>query len=148
VVGLVGQSDQREALGHAGVDLATRAPRMQPQREGHVLRRRRVLQQVELLEDHAEPLALAPQVGRLQRGQLAVAEMHPSGVRTLQQVDQAQQRRLAGAAPADQAEDLAGAHRQAGLAHGLEAPAVRQREGLGHAIEADQRIAHGRLDQE
>ncbi|KAG1544710.1 hypothetical protein G6F50_013836 [Rhizopus delemar] len=52
--GLVGQADDIQAGPHARGDLFTGAPAMHPQREGDVFKHGLVLQQVELLEDHAQ----------------------------------------------------------------------------------------------
>ncbi|KAG1246583.1 hypothetical protein G6F65_020607 [Rhizopus arrhizus] len=66
--GLVGQADDIQAVPHARGDLFTGAPAMHPQREGDVFKHGLVLQQVELLEDHADVLARAAQFALGQRG--------------------------------------------------------------------------------
>ena len=80
------------------------------QRQADVLRHRQRAEQAAMLEHHAPALA--------QRERFVVAELvqvdaeHPdrARVRALQQDHFAQQRRLAGAAAADQREDLGAAH--------------------------------------
>jgi D-methionine transport system substrate-binding protein len=78
------------------------------QREGDVVEHGGVLQQVELLEDHADA---APRIAQLALVESAVrsraVDRDAAAVGALQQVDQAQQGRLAGAALADQAEHVA-----------------------------------------
>ncbi len=94
------------------------------QREGDVVEDGRVLEQVELLEDHADVLPRVAQLAARQGGQVAAADQHLAGVGALEQVDQAQQGRLAGAALADQAEDVALMDVERQRSHGIEDFAV------------------------
>ena len=67
----------------------------------HVVHHRQPLDQVELLEDHADVAALQPHLGIRQLEQVDAVEQHLAAVRLDQPVDAADQRRLAGAARAD-----------------------------------------------
>jgi hypothetical protein len=107
----------------------------------HVLEDGLVLQQVELLEDHADVLARGAQVALGQRGQLGAAHVHGALVRAFEQVDQAQQRGFAGAALADDAERVARPDRQGYVAHGIVAAGPRA-ERLAHAVEPDDGLRH------
>jgi len=117
------------------------------QREGHVLERGGVGQQVEVLVDHADAAARLAQLARTERGQFPAGDGDAAAVGFFQQVHQTQQGRLAGAAAADQAEDLARQDVERDLAQGVEAAAFGQREGLAGARDADDRSGgrHGGL---
>ena len=58
-----------------------------------------------MLEDHADRAALPAQRGGVEAGQIDAVDQHPALARPLQQIDQPQQRRLAGAAAPDHAID-------------------------------------------
>jgi hypothetical protein len=90
----------------------------------------RNLQQVEVLEDQPDVAARRAQLGVGQGGELAPADDHLARLGPVQQVDGAHQRALAGAAAADDAEDLAGRNVQVHAAQCL----VRA-IGLGDALQ-------------
>ena len=136
-VDLVAERDQLQALANAGINGRAGLATMNPQREGDVLEHRRVLDQVELLEDHPDPLPGLAQCAPRQRGQLLAGDKDATGIGSLQQIDQPQQRRLAGPALADQPKDLALAHRQRQRLDSGKDLATGKVEGLAHAIEAD-----------
>ena len=78
-----------------------------PLRQRDVLERALVREEVELLKDHPDPPAdVVDVVGRLRLGELAALEEDLAAVGGLEQVDAAQQRALARAAGADDADDL------------------------------------------
>ena len=60
-----------------------------------------------MLEDHADAPAQRLQLALAEPGDVAAFDADFSGIRLLQPVEAADQRRLAGAAAADDAEDLA-----------------------------------------
>ncbi len=97
----------------------------------------RVLQQVELLEDHADVLARVAQLAARERGEVAPADEDLARIGPLQQVDEAQQRRFAGAALADQAEHVALLDVERQRLHGVEHLAVGQGKGLLHRLKTD-----------
>ena len=66
-------------------------------------------QQIEMLEDHADAPALLAQCAGIEAQQLDAVDHDDAARRPLQQVDDAHQRALAGAAAADHPEDLAAA---------------------------------------
>jgi len=106
------EADALEQRGDAGVDLAARANAGQAQRHGDVVRHGLGHQQVEVLEDHADALAETPQAVGVQRGDIFTVDQNAPAGRLFQAIDQAQQRALAGAGMADQAEYLAGFDQQ------------------------------------
>ena len=77
--------------------------------------------QLEVLEHHADPL---PHLDEARPGVAEVdpLEDDPAAVHRLQPVRAAEERRLAGAAGTDQADDLAPVHLEADTPEGLEAP--------------------------
>jgi hypothetical protein len=104
------------------------------------------LQQVVLLEDHADVLARGAQLALSQRRQVAPAHDHGAAVGRFQQVDHAQQGGLAGAALADDAEDVAAPDVQGDVAQGHERVAVAAcagGKGLAGALDPDQRRRAG-----
>ena len=120
-VGLVRQVDQREQLAHARVDLGA-AHAGVAQRIGDIVRDGAAVEQVELLEDHADAAAQRVQLlfaGGLLRAALAqkhaasadddggAVDGHFAVVGRLQQVDAAHERRFARAGVADDAVDFA-----------------------------------------
>ena len=127
VRGLVAQPDlvQRRAGQRLGLGAGQAADPFQPL--GHVLQRGHVRPQVELLEHHADVaphLAQAaprhqPPAGRVIADQLAV-DADLAGVIAFQEVDAAQQRRLARPGRADQAGHLSGRDVQADIPQRLE----------------------------
>ena len=105
------RSKQLEGLVHVGLRKAAQqgSPERdvaQPARQ-HVLHHGQALDQGEFLEDHADAAARLAQAAARQAGELEVAQEHLAGGRLDQAVDAADQRRLAGAGGADQADDLA-----------------------------------------
>ena len=136
-----GQAHQRQALVDAGVDLGARMVAVDLQREGHVVEHRGVLQQIELLKNHADVLARLAQVAPRQARQLAPGHPHLARIGALEQVDQAQQGGFARTALANQAEHLALGDVERQRMHGIEHRALGQNKGFAHALEAN----HGRL---
>jgi len=105
---MVLEPDAFEQAGDAGVDLAARADAGQAQRHGDVVGHRLGHQQVEVLKDHPDALAEAPQAVGIQRGDVLAVDQDASAGGLLEAVDQTQQRALAGAGVADQTEDFTG----------------------------------------
>lgn len=68
--------------------------------------------QVEVLEDHADPSAQGHQAVFIELADVDLIDQHPPRRRLLQAIDRADQRRLARAAAADDAEYLAALDRQ------------------------------------
>src|SRR5918993_1404827 len=105
----------------------------------HVLQRRHVREEVELLEHHADAGAEARQLSAARHGVLGaegdepVADLQRAGRRLLQQIDAAQERRLAAARRADHHHDLAAIDLERHAAHRLDrAVALAQALGLDH----------------
>ena len=72
------EPDAFEQAGDAGVDLAARADAGQAQRHGDVVGHRLGHQQVEVLKDHPDALAEAPQAVGIQRGDVSpLTRMRP-----------------------------------------------------------------------
>ena len=103
---LVGESDEREERLDLRADLRlVRAGKAQG--EGDVVVDGRRRQQVEVLEDHADALALFAKLRLTERGQILAVNDDLALRRPLQHVDAANQGRLARARKADDAIDLA-----------------------------------------
>ncbi|MCY1173185.1 hypothetical protein D9M73_133390 [compost metagenome] len=115
---VLGQADTGQQFTDTGVDFLARqlAGQGQWQRDvvGHGLGR----QQVEVLEDHPDLLAEAPQVVGVERGDIFTVNDDLASARGFQTVDQAQQGTFAGTGVADQAEHLATVDGQAGRLQG------------------------------
>ena len=101
----VGQSDELEQLGGACLRLVALDAR-DLEREADVAQHRALLEQVEALEDHADVLPGLEQVAAAELRHVAPVDAHRAGGRPLEEVDAAHERALAGAAQADDAEDL------------------------------------------
>ena len=101
----VGQSDEFEQLGGAGLSLVA-LDAGDLEREADVAQHRALLEQVEALEDHADVLPGLEQVAAAELHHVAPVDAHRAGGRPLEEVDTAHERALAGAAQADDAEDL------------------------------------------
>jgi len=138
-VQLVGQADERQAFLDPGGDLLALGRAMDFQWEGDVVEDAGVLQQVELLENHADILARVAQFALAQARQFASGHGNGAAVGTFEQVNQAQQGRFAGAALADQAENITGIDFQRDRFDRVELFALGQREGLVRAIDANHR---------
>ena len=110
-LGLRAQAHQGQHLGHTLARLRRRLP-VQP--EGHVLRGREIGKQRIALEHHAKATAC----GRPARDVIAL-EQHPALVRHVDAADDAQQRGLAAARRAEQADELARLHVQVNAAQHL-----------------------------
>ncbi len=80
----------------------------EPQRQGHIGRRVAVRQEVEVLEDHRGLGPRGSQLTSAQLGQLDAVDLDRARVGPGEEVDGAQERRLAGAGASEDAEDLAG----------------------------------------
>src|SRR5205085_11683133 len=92
-------------------------------------------EEVQLLMDEGD--LGARRVGRMARGIDRAGEAHRAFVRPHDPADDIHQRALAGPVLADQAEDAALRQSEADVAHGVDAG-----EGLGHAGELEDRLAH------
>ena len=136
-VRLVRQAHDLQQLLHAPVGLLPRHMG-QLQRIAHVLRHGGLHQQVELLKDHAHALAQLPQLPRVHVEDVLPVHQNPPGCGRLQPVHAADQRGLARAAQADDAEDLALLHVQAHVAHRVHFPALGD-ECLGHIFQFQHR---------
>ena len=105
VVALVGEPEAVEQLGRLRLGLAPRRAERLARPERHILEHAHVREEVVGLEDDPDPASDPVHVDAACRDLLAV-DHDPAGVDRLEQVDAAQQRRLAGAGGADQADDL------------------------------------------
>src|SRR5450830_155092 len=129
-VQLVRQAHQRQAFLDAGSDLLALGRAMDFQGKGHVVVDAGVLQQIELLENHADILARIAQRALAQAGQFSASDSNAAAIGAFEQVNQAQQGRFAGAALADQAENIAGINLQRDRFDRVKLFALGQREGL------------------
>ena len=84
---LVGEAHQLQDFLHPGADVALGDAR-DLQRVRHVSEHRAGVEEVELLKDHADALAVADQVFLAQRGHVGAVDHHPALVGRLQAVDQ------------------------------------------------------------
>ena len=89
------------------------------QREGDIVDHRPGGEQVELLKDHADLLALAVELSALERRELHAIDDDASARRAFEQVDTSNQRRLARAGETDNAENFACLDMQAHILHGV-----------------------------
>ena len=89
-------------------------------------------EEVVRLEDDPDPAALIAFTSTPARGDLVAADDDPAGVDRLEQVDAAEERRLAGAGGADQADDLVLGDVEVDPAQHLELP-----ERLADAVDLD-----------
>ena len=120
LVDVLGEADPVEqaqrlgdvVLGVHAQDAAQRAGVAEPAGQ-HVVHHREPLDQVELLEDHADVAALQPHLGIGELEQVDAVEHDLAAGRLDQPVDAADQRRLAGAARADDGEEVIGPEREA-----------------------------------
>jgi hypothetical protein len=125
---LVAEADLAQGVGGPGLGVAAAHAADPLKPLGDILQRGHVRPQVELLEHHADAAAHRAQVARRHPGaarrlvadQLAV-DADLARVVGLEEVDAAEQRRLARARRADQAGDLARRDRQADLLQRVEA---------------------------
>ena len=133
----VGEADLGEVL--AGDVLGLRLGHLfeRDGREGAVVQDVHVVEQVEALENHADLLAQLVHIDVV-GGEVGAAEPHVAGVGGLEQVQAAQQGRLAGARGADDGHDLAGHDRKVDVAQDLEIA-----EGLAQALDADDGLGAG-----
>src|ERR1700694_4682614 len=114
------------------------------QREGHVLENGQVGQQLEILKDHADLPPEVRQVTPFEAAQILALDMNGAGGRLLFPDQEADQRRLAGAAGPDEEDevlpwnfkgDIAQCDRAVGigLLHALQADLRNSRDYRGHA---------------
>jgi hypothetical protein len=127
------QPDEAERLGDAF------APAPAVDAEADVLGHGQVREERIVLEDHADAATLGRHPGAV-AGDGRVLEPDLAGVRVLEAGDQAQQRRLAAAARAEERDDLALLDAEVGGVHGL-----HRAEALGHAVYADHPASHVRV---
>ncbi len=115
---LVLEAHQLQQLAHLALALGLGYP-------GHLQRQLDVVphglgrHQVEVLEDHADAPAQGHQAVFVEVADVHLVDQHPAAAGLLQAVDGADQRRLAGAAAADDAEHLAALDRQVDIVQGL-----------------------------
>ncbi len=130
----VGKTDSLEVLHGLLLGICLRGLLERHRRERAVVEHIEVREQVEALEHHADLLAQAVHVHMLCR-QVLAAEPHMALIRRLEQVDAAQERRLAGARSADDRDDLAG--------HDIEVDALEHlmlAEALAEPLDAHDRL--------
>ena len=133
LVPLVGEAEPLEQRDRPGLRLAPRLPERLPRPERHVGEHRHVREEVERLEDDSDPAADRIDVDVTSRD-LVPADDDPARLHGLEQVDAAEQRRLAGARGADQADDLVLVDLEVDPAQHLELP-----ERLVQALDAEHR---------
>lgn len=116
------------------------APPRQAQGHGGIGVHRLVGQEVELLEDHADPAAASASGGDRERGEVGALHQDAALRGGLQAVDQAQQGGLAGAGFAHHPEDLSGGDLQVDALQGMHgAGPAACGVGLGDPAELDER---------
>ncbi len=131
VVALVREPEAAEELVGLGLGPASREPARLLRPERHVPEHAHVREEVVGLEDDPDP---APDRVHVDpgRGDLVAADDDPAGVDRLEQVHAAEERRLAGAGGADQADDLVLGHVEVDPLQHLELP-----ERLADAVDLD-----------
>ncbi len=115
-------------------------PAGEPHREHHVLQRREAGQQIERLEDVADPLrpkAVALRLGH--QRDVPVVDPHLARIGPADAGDDVQQRRLAAAALADQHHLLAGRHAELGNVQHRQRRAVGLPERLLEVLQEQHR---------
>ena len=118
---LSARPNRSSRLGRLGLGLGARRLEDLARRQRHVVEDRHVREQVERLEDDPDPPADAVDVDA-SGGDLLALDDDPSGVDRLEEVDAAQQRRLAAPRRADQADDLVLGDLEVDAAQDLEVP--------------------------
>jgi hypothetical protein len=144
-VQLVAEADLLQHRAAARGGLGTCHPQHLARRDGDVLERRQMREQVEALEDEADLLPLLGELAVAEMDVLAVArlaladqlavDVDAAGARLLEIVDAAQQGGLARAARADDRDDLAAGHIEVDAGQHLE-----REEALVQVDDAQQRI--------
>ncbi len=104
-VGQISQTDQIEQIPRTFLTLGFRRV-VEFQREGHVVQHGALLEQAEVLEDHADSGAHVRQLLALHAGDVSSVDEHLAGSGAFQQVDATHQCRFARAGRAENAEDL------------------------------------------
>ena len=144
LVGLVGETDPLQQLHRVLLHLRLRRELGAPGSRHHVLEHGHVREQVELLEAHADVLAQVADLLVLAPRAVPTAELDPGHLDralrgVLDEVHTAQHRRLAGAGPAEDDDDLAAAYLHVHALDDLQVP-----EGLVQVVDAydDVRGAH------
>ena len=138
-VRLVGEADEVEQVGDPRVLLGL-GDAGHLERVGDVAPHGARAEQVELLEDHADPQPHLAQLALLQAGDLPAADPHAARGGGLERVDQPHERGLPGAGVAHDADDLTGLDRQVDTADRLDGrPAACGRERLVHVGQLDER---------
>src|SRR5581483_9679117 len=137
-VGLVAETDPREPLPRTDERVRPAHLQYDPRPLHHVPERRPVREELEVLEHHSDSPPDVRQVG-LAVGDLDVVEEDLAVLRLLEPVQTAKQRALAGAARADDADDLAAANGEVHVAQHLEVA-----EAFAEALGAqDHVVIHG-----
>ncbi len=134
------QADQLQQPGDPLLDPCPGHPG-HPQRQGDVLPHGLGRHQVEVLEDHADASAQGDQALAVVAADVFVVDQHLPLAGTLQAIEGADQRGLAGAAAADDAEHFAAADFQVDLPQGLDPAGV----ALAQALEPDVRRGGARV---
>ena len=145
VIQLVDQAHHLGTLAHPRRNGSPVMPAVDAQRESDVVGHRGVLQQVELLEDHADLLAGIAQPLLVQRRQLLAGHEDPTAVGALQQVHQPQQRGLACTTAPDEPQRIATRDGQRHVTHRVKAVAPVQGKGLVELFQPDQRFLRNGL---
>ena len=136
-VGLLGQPDKIEAHLHPLAN-ARRVGAGDAHRQRHVVGDGLVMQQVEVLKDHPDAMPGLAQDGSRQTGERVAMHDHLAGIGSFEQIDEAQQRGLAGPREADDSVDLALRHAQAGGMNAHRA-ATGVGKAAGHRTQLDGR---------
>jgi hypothetical protein len=118
LLGVVRQADAGEQLSHTLVDFLARQFTGERQRQRDVVGHGLGRQQVEVLEDHPDLLAKAPQAVGVQRSDFFAIHLDLAATGLFQTVDQAQQGAFTGTRMANQAKHLAVLDAQAGGVQG------------------------------
>ena len=135
-VGVGGEADQLQRLGHLGVDLATRQAAFL-EAEGDVLGHRHVRPQRVALEHHAD-VALPWR----QAGDVLAVEQHLARLRLGEARDQPQQGGLAAARGAEKGEELAGPDRKIDALQDVRGPVAQVHAANVDADRLGHRAAH------
>ena len=113
-------------------------------RHGDIFQRRLVLEQIEMLENHADPCAQLVEVG-LGIGQIDAVNDDTAAIDFLQTVERPQEGALAGPAGTDDNQDLAPIHMIRNIPQGTNRVAARYGERLADILHHDDRLPTGHV---
>ena len=120
--GLLTQTDAVEQLERAGAILLRHLAGSGEERKAHVVQHGLLREQAEVLENHGHPTTIRAQLLAGQGGDVAAIDLDSAQRGALEQVDGAHERRLAGVAHADDAENVTVGNLDVDIGEGVDEP--------------------------